>query len=381
MLSPRFQYPLEQFEGSPTTLRRTAQRFVDLGAAMDTTADALADVADSDVHRSMGTDALAEQAEDVVEDLRKAAIRYAGTGDALLPYAEALLEARNWYTRNADDLRAAELAYQQALADRDAATMNPDVEAQADAASDAQAAIDAVEGTRDSLWTQYETVVDDWSTAYERAAEAEAVSEAMDEADNDDVRRQVLTDTLALIGWILAVVAVFVVSQPWATIIFAMAMTLSVIHLAGTIFAYANGQASMSDILMSVFGLVTLGAGGLLSRGAPAALGTIDEFAHIARLGPGAPAGVSQLPSLLSPRNAWLALQRGDEVARLAQYGDDLVRLAGEGSSLTRTLGLMIGGDVAALGPNLGAAVQTLVIEAIGVAGNVPGLLPSFGAP
>ncbi|QCR20117.1 hypothetical protein [Agrococcus sp. SGAir0287] len=380
MLSPRFQYPLEQFDGEPGALRTTAQAFVDLGATMGSTADALQDVADSDVHRSMGTDALAEEAEGVVEDLRKAAIRYAGTGEALLPYAAELLEARLWYVRNADELRTAETAHQQALLDRDSALMSP-VEDQADAVSEAQSAIDAVEGTRDALWTQWETVVDDWSSAYETAADG--IAEAMDAADNDDSWWDAISDALTIIGWVivvLAVVALFVVAKPWASIIFWSAMALSAIHLAGTVYLYANGKKSMSDVLLSAFGLVTLGMGGVFTRAAPG-LSTLDEVSTIARLAPNAPAGVTRLPSILSPRSALVGIQYGDDVARLSQYADDLVRLGAEGGpNLTRTLGTMIGDDVAALGLNAPALVEWSAVQGTAVLGNL-GLLPSFGRP
>lgn len=64
----------------------------------------------------------------------------------------------------------------------------------------------------------------------------------------------------------IAVVALFVVSSPWSTILLAATLALSAIHLAGTIYMYANGKASQSDVLWSTFGLVTAGVGGLASR-------------------------------------------------------------------------------------------------------------------
>src|SRR5690606_5944887 len=134
---------------------------------MEATADALKEIADSEVHKSKGTTALAEQAEGVRGDLQKASIRYFGTGDALYPYGDALRTARAWYSANEEPVRNAENVYRDASDERyeavTAVTSGADGDA-ADTLTEAQSGVTSAKETRDELWAQFVGVFDGWET-------------------------------------------------------------------------------------------------------------------------------------------------------------------------------------------------------------------------
>lgn len=398
MRSPK-GYELTQFAGDPADIETQARAIKRLGRRMELTAEALTEIADSDVNKSKGTDALAEDADAVKGDLAKAAIRYTGTGEALLPYAAALEKARNWYTANAESVRDAETEYQSARNELASAPGIPVTEeAQADR-EDAQTAVENAEGPRNEWWDAYETVFEDWEDAYEKAADG--IRDAIDAADNDDGWFDFVADVLTWVGRalvVLAVVALFVVAQPWATIIFAATVALSAVHLAGTIYLYANGKASMSDVIWSGIGLATCGLGPALSRLGRGALPLADDVAAGAAqtVGPRLGTRIANMPGAFS-RHGLTSLLRGTDAARLLSFGDDLANL---GSKLGKPGLAGLGGVTQALAKGASVNVPAVanfftglgvgsgsdsVFDGIGEIiwgeGNADGLLPSFGHP
>ncbi len=323
---------LRQFAGTPETIATTAADYKALGASMETTADTLHDIGESQI--SLGTNRLKEDAEALEGDLRKAAVRYGQTGTALEPYAPALEAAQSAYTAHQAAIRDAMDVYRAALNElmSPAPTTDDDDD---DGETPAQAAEAAEEALREA-WQPFDTAFATWEEAYERAADL--VAEAMDAADNDDGKWDWIADALKIIGYViivLAVVALFVVSSPWAAIILAATIGLSALHLAGTVYLYANGKATLSDVLWSAFGLVTAGAGGLLSRGVSTAAASGDDLLNASRLAQDLPVftrgargfTMPRLPSGLSV-NPFSTLMRGQSWAVLNRWGGSLSQWA-----------------------------------------------------
>ena len=321
---------LRQFEGTPDTIAATAAQYKELGSAMKRTADTLRDIASSQV--SKGTDKLKDDAESIESDLRSAGIRYEGTGKALAPYATALETARGWYTQNHEALEAAERAYNSALSSQQDTIWMPtgDADEQAQNVKDAADAVDAADDTRDPLWRAYDSVYSAWEEAFDRAADG--VADAMDAADNDDGFWEASAEALTWIGRaiiVLAVVALFVVSSPWSSILLAATLALSAVHLIGTIYLYANGKTNLSDVLWSAFGLVTAGVGGLAARAlkpiAEGGKGLLAASQSASKL-PVFASGVrtASMPQLGGFVNPFSTLARGSEWAALSKWGTAL---------------------------------------------------------
>jgi hypothetical protein len=351
---------LRQFAGEPETIASTAEDYKKLGEAMAKTADTLRDIGESQI--SLGTDRLKEDAEKLEGDLRNAAIRYEDTGIALEPYASALTDARHAYDTHHGAIEAAMSAYRTAFDESLAPPTLPTEDADDDGPTPAEN-LDAAEEDLRTAWKPFDTAFARWEEAYERAADG--VAQAMDDAGNDDGKWDWISDALRFIGYaivVLAVAALFVVSSPWSAILLAATITLSAIHLAGTVYLYANGQATLSDVLWSTFGLVTAGAGGLLARGVNAAAGSSRTILNASNLAQDLPVftrgargfSMPRLPSSLSV-NPFSTLMRGQGWAVLNKWGGSLSQWAST-PARSGTIAAAWGDMVVEAVPRIGAA-------------------------
>lgn len=285
--SPTKGYTLRRLDGNAADIDSRGKHFIEVGAQMRTTADALRDIAESESMKSKGTDELAEAASETHSDLGKAATRYELAGPVLVTYADALETAQNWIHPRITDIENAEIAYQNAVdAVDDAqgvvngqATTWPwedePTEAQKNAAANeltgAKSDLSSAKATRDALWSEFETTFGTWSDEYDTAVEK--LSDAYDKAGNNDNFWDDVGSFVDILGWIivgLALVALFVAGGP----LFWVLIGLSALHLLLTLGRYANGNVSFSDVVWSAVGLISFGATGILakigSRGAPA---------------------------------------------------------------------------------------------------------------
>ena len=121
MRSPVANYELRRLEGNASDIDSHAVGLVELSNTMNATVRELTAIGDSSVHKSKGTDKLAESATAAAADLSAAAIRYEETGTALKKYAEALDAAQSWIHPRIDDIENAERNYQLALDTKNAA--------------------------------------------------------------------------------------------------------------------------------------------------------------------------------------------------------------------------------------------------------------------
>lgn len=282
--SPNRGYELRSLEGNPGKIEEDAKSFVSLADDLDALEDELEAIADSSVHKSKGTDALAELAGKAKPEVAKAATRYRGTGETLAIYAPALQTAKDWIDDNKESIEAAERDYQDAI---DAAATARDEQesllrvwmweddptaaqksAAAAAVSNAEAAETSAKNLRDGKWESFESTFSTWSDAYDDAVEG--VDGAIEAAGNNDGFWEGLADFLDILGWVvtaLAVVALFI-SGPIGALVMALVILGSLVLLAGKIAQFATGRATLLELGVAIFSVATLGAGGALARAA-----------------------------------------------------------------------------------------------------------------
>lgn len=285
--SPNRGYVLRRLDGDAGDIDARGRHFIEIGAQMRATADALREIAESETMKSKGTDELAEAASETHADLGKAATRYELAGPVLVTYADALDTAQNRIHPRIADIENAELAYRNAMSAVDEAQgvvnglattwpwQDEPTDAQKSAAaselSGARSDLSSSKATRDALWSEFETSFGTWSDAYDTAADK--LSDAYDRAGNNDNFWDDVGSIVDVLGWVIvgiAIVALFVAGGP----LFWVLVGLSALHLLLTLGRYANGNVSLSDVVWSAVGLVSFGATGILaklgSRGAPA---------------------------------------------------------------------------------------------------------------
>ncbi|MGX1793024.1 hypothetical protein ACWIDW_08790 [Microbacterium sp. NPDC055312] len=286
MRSPFTSNELRPLEGEPGTIWADGQAFVELATTMDETAEMLVEVGDSSIHKSKGTDKLAEMAKDSSADLSDAAVRYEGTGKALRTYADALRKAQNWLSLHQDEVERAENEYQTALeakesADRQLASVEhqwpwedepsqEDKDAASGAASSAQTSLNSAENERNSQWRSFDHVFEEWSDAYDDAVAG--VQKAMDAADNGDGFWGLVDDLLTVISVVLVVLTVvaLIIGAPFTGLLAAVILGLTLLSLGLTALKWADGRATLGDVGLAALGLLPFGIGRVLSKGVPA---------------------------------------------------------------------------------------------------------------
>jgi hypothetical protein len=282
LTSPSKGYELRRLEGNPGDIDARGRDLVTLGQQMASTAQALKDIADSSVHKSRGTEKLAEAASETHSDLDSAGTRYEMTGAVLVTYAEVLDTAQSWIHPRIETIAAAEESYQSALdakseaqgavddldrtwiweddptpADRDNA---------AESLGDAATALSTAQSERDTLWSEFETTFTAWSDGYDEAVGG--LENAMETAANNDGFWENLNDFLTVLGaviMVLAIIALFV-SGPFGLLLMGLIAVLSVIHFVGTLASAMTGHTTWDNVVWSAIGLVTFGAGGALAK-------------------------------------------------------------------------------------------------------------------
>ncbi|GAA5035281.1 hypothetical protein ACFQRL_00655 [Microbacterium fluvii] len=285
MRSPEGNHELRWLEGTPGSIWQRGDDWVKLGTTMDSTADDLTAIADSDACKSKGTDKLAELAGETAGDLKKAATRYVDTGRELRTYADALDTAQTWLSRNLASVEAAERDYQSALDAKDDAVSakssldhqwpwedDPtpaETAAAADAVSDATARVGTAKTHRDAMWTEFDQVFEAWEEAYDDAVGG--IQKAMDTAGNNDGFWEFVDDALFVISVVLVVLSVvaLIIGAPLVGLLGLAILALTVVSIGLTLLKFAYGRATLSDVAWSLVALIPFGVGKLLSRGAP----------------------------------------------------------------------------------------------------------------
>ena len=286
MRSPNTGHELRQLEGTASDIVTRAEALKTLATTMETTATQLKNIGDSSIHKSKGTDKLAEMASETHADLSDAAVRYKGTGDSLAVYGEALDVAQTWLRTNMNSVEGAENAYQTALADKADAdeaewfasmrATGSDDEADAraatragDTADDASDALAAAEAERTEMWKAFDSVFETWSDAYDDAVDG--IENAIETADNNDGFWEFVDDLLDVIAIVLVVLSIIalVIGAPLTGLLAGIIFALAAASFLLTALKFAYGRASLSDLAWSAVGLLPFGVGKILSRGVP----------------------------------------------------------------------------------------------------------------
>lgn len=336
MRSPEGGHELRQLEGNAGDVWTRGDAWVKLGNVMEQTSVELTAIGDSSIHKSKGTEKLAEMASESADDLESAGVRYRDTGKALRTYADALETAQTWLRRNLDSVEQAELTYQSALdAKSDAVSAKDSLDhtwpweddpteaektAAASEVASAASALTTAKTNRDELWTEFDQVFSTWSDAYDDAVDD--IQKAMDTAGNNDGFWEFVDSALDVIGIVLIVLSVIalIIGAPLTGLLGLVILGLTLLVVGLTLLQFAFGKATLSDVAWSLVGLLPFGIGKLLSRGAPV-LSTIVRSGRgvtTAAIRSGLPrvsllrptTWTSPLRSLVAPVRSWLALPR-----------------------------------------------------------------------
>ena len=286
MRSPVGNHELRQLDGDAGDLWSRGDAWVKLGGVMETTAQALEDIADSSICKSAGTDKLAEMSEETADDLAKAAVRYRETGRAVRTYANALDTAQTWIRNHKDEVERAERDYQSAVddkhdADRELSSVETvwiwesepsaaETSAAENAAANAASTLRTATADRDEAWGEFDHVFETWAAAYDDAVDD--IQKAMDTAGNNDGFWEFVDNALDVLTWVLVglTVIALIIGAPLAGLLGAVILALSVLVLALTALKFFTGRATLSDLALAALSLVPFGVGKLLSKGAPA---------------------------------------------------------------------------------------------------------------
>ncbi|WP_214468381.1 hypothetical protein [Microbacterium flavescens] len=336
MRSPEGGHELRQLEGEAEDIWTRGDAWVKLGNVMEQTAAELTAIGDSSIHKSKGTEKLAEMASESADDLESAGVRYRETGKALRTYANALEVAQTWLRRNLDAVEQAELTYQSALdAKADALDAKSSLEstlpweddpteaeknAAAREVSTATTALTTATTNRNTLWTEFDQVFTTWSDAYDDAVDD--IQQAMDTAGNNDGFWEFIDSALDVIGVVLIVLSVIalIIGAPLTGLLGLVILGLTLLVVGLTLLQFAFGKATLSDVAWSLVGLLPFGIGKVLSRGAPV-LSTVVRGGRgvtTAAIRSGLPrlsllrptTWTSPFRSLVAPVRSWLALPK-----------------------------------------------------------------------
>lgn len=336
MRSPQGGHELRQLEGNAEDIWTRGDAWVKLGLVMEKTAEELTAIGDSSVHKSKGTDKLAEMASESADDLDAAGVRYRETGKALRTYANALETAQSWLRRNLESVERAELDYQsareaktEALSARDSLDTtwpweDDPTDAQRSAAdnevSSATTALTTATTARNELWTEFDQVFVAWSDAYDDAVDD--IQQAMDTAGNNDGFWEFVDSALDVIGIVLIVLSVIalIIGAPLTGLLGLVILGLTLLVVGLTLLKFAFGRATLSDVAWSLVGLIPFGVGRALMKGVPV-LSTVvrggrgvvttairSGLPRVSLLRP--TTWASPFRSLVAPVRSWLALPR-----------------------------------------------------------------------
>ena len=285
--SPFTGESLELIDGDAEGIRRHACNLITSSEAMDRAANRLEDISDgtSDL-KSEAISTVRESAKEVFPELRKAAIRYNGTGEALKTYAAALESVQGVFAqctaRGGVDSYASlsalisdiESANENAISKRNSEDEAQDLvsehdgflgmgegtdeqkEEAAEGLSAATTARETAEAELDELWGKFDGRVSYWEDAYDQAVYD--IEEAFDAAGNNDHALADFTDFLTAVSIVVGLAAL-ILTGPIALILGAIALAASVVLLGIEIYKMAVGDGSWVDLGFAIIGLVPFG--------------------------------------------------------------------------------------------------------------------------
>jgi len=285
--SPITGESLELIDGDAEDIHRHALELIRSSEAMDRAANRLEDISNGTTDlTSEAITKVRESADEVFPDLRKAAIRYNGTGEALKNYSSALASVQGAFAQCTAQGGVDTYASLSTLIE-DIQEANTTAESKRNLEDDAQGLVnehdgflgmgegtdeqkeEAAEGLKDAqtarqnaeeeleeLWGKFDGRVSYWEDAYDEAVGK--IEDAFEAAGNNDGALDFFVDVLNVIALVAAVVAIFV-TGPLALILGAIALVASIIVLGIEIYKMAVGDGDWSDLAFAAIGLIPFG--------------------------------------------------------------------------------------------------------------------------
>lgn len=292
---------LEVVSGDAGAIERRGTQIHNLGVHMVTSADLLRSMEDGTSEMSgEAIEKLKEVVGTVHEELRLAGLRYTPSGTALTVYARKLSavqgemmttvaycesaweqyeEARARVRYRKDDLRDARRRLERSGPDEsERIQAQLSVNRAQSLALLAQASEDAAHQDFIQHATKFDSEYDDWSAAFETAANAleDATTGGVSDRVGDHFNKA-LDITLVVLGYagiVMAVLTIFI----GGPIVAAMAAVLTLVNLVVTVAAYWRGRVGGFELALAIVAVIPFGSMGKLAGGKAGVVSFIDDM-------------------------------------------------------------------------------------------------------
>ncbi len=279
-------HPVEVVGGNAADIQDRGQQVINLGAAMSEAEGVLTRLVEDGAYmQGDSVDKLREVSEEVYKELGRAADLYVKVGPYIKEYGDDLASVQSALTTIVNTAESAWTTYQQRLSDWHDAQYSPvsypsgtspsdDGSAREQAEQDHADAVSDAKDLKDEAYAQWKLAGDDFDDQYDLwwAAFDKAVRHIRSENSNgieDDWKDNLdgfvdfALDVLAVAGVVLAVLAL-VVGGPLVAL---AAVLVGVLTLAGTLWQYSRGDASLLELGIAVLGVIPFGALGEFASG------------------------------------------------------------------------------------------------------------------
>lgn len=279
-------HPVEVVEGKAGDIQERGQQVINLGAAMSDAAGLLTRLVNGGADmEGKSVDKLREVSEEVYKELGRAASLYESVGPYIKAYGDTLATVKTQMKTIVPDAETKWLRYQAALDEWQDAQRRPtaypsgtspsdDGSAREEAEREHDNAVAEAEGDKDAayrLWKEagdaFDEQYDLWKAAFDdavrliRSENSDGIEDSW--RDNLDGFVDFALDVLAVAGVVLAVLAL-VVGGPLVAL---AAVLVGVLTLAGTLWQYSRGDASLLEVGIAVLGVIPFGALGEFASG------------------------------------------------------------------------------------------------------------------
>jgi hypothetical protein len=266
--------PVEIVLGNAGDIEDRGRQIVNLGAAMTDASSLLDRLVDTGADmEGEAVEKLREKARDVNKALGDAAGMYVGTGPYIRDYGSALATVKSLMASSVPEANSLWSTYQAKLSDWEDARALPTPEPADDGSEPEDPAVEA-EGDKNAAYALWKAAGETFDEHFDRWEDAfDAAVDGIRGADDDWIKDSwkdnldgfidVALDVLAVAGLVLAVL-VLVVGGP---IVALLALAVGVLTLAGTLWQYSRGDASLLEVGIAVLGVIPFGAFGEFASG------------------------------------------------------------------------------------------------------------------
>ncbi len=267
--SPRGR-EIETLEGDAAEIKSNGRRIRSIGSQMKGSADVLEGlVTGEDGQKGKAIDKIREIVGDTYVELRRAGNMYEPTGPVLIAYGAAVADLQPRIRVAVDNCRESWSAYDAAPGWREGRPfpwMPTDPE-QAAEATETDEAKQALYEAWQSDARNFDSLYDDWSTAFSTAERG--IGEVLDGAiedsfwDNVDGVVSVVLEVLSVVGLIVAIAGIIIGGPIFALI----GAVIGVVTLLLTAYQVLRDDAGMDKLIIALIGVIPIGKLGKLFQG------------------------------------------------------------------------------------------------------------------